>query len=257
MSGLLLAGPSGMAVGLLLGLAGGGGSILAVPLLVYAVGVSPAHVAIGTSALAVSVSALASLLGHARFGRVKWRCGLVFAAAGVFGALVGAEVGKAVDGRSLMALFGLLMIGVGVMTFRRRDAGGDADVRLNAETASRLLPTLVGAGFGTGFLSGFFGIGGGFLIVPALIAATAMPLTSAVGTSLIAVAAFGASTAASYAYSGLIDWPVALVFIAGGLVGSAIGAALSRFLGARKGLLGLILSVVITTTGAYVVFRSF
>ena len=257
MSGLLLAGPSGMAVGLLLGLAGAGGSILAVPLLVYAVGVSPTHVAIGTSALAVSVSALASLLGHVRFGRVKWRCGLVFAAAGVFGALAGAEFGKTVDGGRLMALFGLLMMGVGVMTFRKRDAGGEPDVRLNSDSASRLLPALVGTGFGTGLLSGFFGIGGGFLIVPALIFATAMPMISAVGTSLIAVAAFGASTAASYAFSGLIDWPVALVFIAGGLVGSAIGAALGRLLGAKKGLLGLILSVVITTAGAYVVFRSF
>ncbi len=257
MSGLVLAGPSGLAVGLILGLVGGGGSILAVPLLVYGVGVSPAHVAIGTSALAVSVSALASLFGHARFGRVKWRCGLVFAAAGVFGALAGAALGKRVDGQNLMALFGLLMVGVGLMTFRKRDAGGEPDVRLNAETASRLLPALIGTGFGTGFLSGFFGIGGGFLIVPALIAATAMPLTSAVGTSLIAVAVFGASTAASYAFSGLIDWPVALVFIAGGLVGSAAGAALGRIVGAKKGLLGLILSVVITTAGAYVVFRSF
>ena len=95
---------SGALVGAILGLVGGGGSVLAVPLLVYGVGVSSAHVAIGTSALGVSASAFANLLGYWRAGQVKWRCGLVFACAGVVGALMGSTVAKDVDGTRLLSL---------------------------------------------------------------------------------------------------------------------------------------------------------
>ena len=97
---------SGALVGLVLGLVGGGGSILAVPLLVYAVGITSPHVAIGTSAIAVSLSALGNVVGHARAGHVKWRCAGVFASAGVVGAVAGSIVAKAIDGQKLLALFG-------------------------------------------------------------------------------------------------------------------------------------------------------
>ena len=102
---------SGGVIGLILGLVGGGGSILAVPLLIYVVGVGSPHAAIGTAAVAVTVNALASLVGHARAGRVKWRCASVFAVSGMIGAALGAELGKAFDGKRLLVLFGLLMIG--------------------------------------------------------------------------------------------------------------------------------------------------
>jgi len=111
---------SGGAIGLILGLVGGGGSILAVPLLVYVVGIGSTHAAIGTAAVAVSANALVSLVGHARAGNVKWRCASVFALAGVVGAAIGAELGKAFDGQRLLALFGLLMIGVGISMLRKR-----------------------------------------------------------------------------------------------------------------------------------------
>jgi uncharacterized protein len=97
---------AGGAIGLVLGLVGGGGSILAVPLLVYAVGVASPHAAIGTAAVAVALNAAASLAGHARAGNVKWPCAMVFAAVGMIGAALGAEAGKAMDGARLMALFG-------------------------------------------------------------------------------------------------------------------------------------------------------
>jgi uncharacterized membrane protein YfcA len=100
---------SGALVGIMLGLVGGGGSILAVPLLVYLVGVPSAHVAIGTSAVAVALNAASGLATHARLGTVKWPCALVFSAAGVTGALLGAKLGKQLDGTGLLALFGLLM----------------------------------------------------------------------------------------------------------------------------------------------------
>ena len=90
---------------------------------------------------------------------------------------------------------------------------------LDAETMRRLLPLLIGVGFAVGALSGFFGIGGGFLIVPGLMGATAMPLINAIGSSLVSVTAFGLTTAASYAWSGLIDWPLAFLFILGGTLG--------------------------------------
>lgn len=246
---------SGAIVGLVLALVGGGGSILAVPLLVYLVGVSPPHVAIGTSALAVSASAVGSLLPHARAGNVKWRCSAVFAAAGVVGALLGAELAKALDGEKLLVLFGLVMVAVGLLMLRSRDGTGNPDVRLTTETAHELLPLLLAIGFAVGVMSGFFGIGGGFLIVPGLMFATGMPLTTAIGTSLVAVSAFGAATAASYAASGLIDWKIAVLFVLGGIGGSVAGVALGRVLTRRKRALNLVFAILALATGLYVLAR--
>ncbi len=246
---------SGGLVGFVLGLIGGGGSILAVPLLVYAVGVPSTHVAIGTSAVAVAVSAAVNLAGHARAGNVKWPCALVFAGAGIVGAALGSQLGKAVDGARLLLLFGLLMSGVAVAMLLRRDDGGDPDVRLTPGSAGHLLPRLVGFGTAVGMLAGFFGIGGGFLVVPGLLASTRMPLITAVGSSLVAVTAFGATTAASYAVSGLVDWRLVALFVAGGAIGGLGGAALARRLAARKALLSRLFAFVVAATGLYVVIR--
>lgn len=166
----LLGALSGALVGFSLGLVGGGGSILAVPLMVYLVGVSNPHVAIGTSALAVAANAALGLANHARAGNVKWRCGLMFAAAGVLGAFAGSTAGKAFDGQKLLFLFALVMIVVGVLMLRRRAHAGDP----NADCGRGNAPRVLGYGLGTGAFSGFFGIGGGFLIVPGLIASTNM-----------------------------------------------------------------------------------
>ena len=146
---------SGSFVGFSLGLVGGGGSILAVPLMIYLVGVPTAHVAIGTSAFAVAVNAAANLLSHARAGTVKWSCAGVFALAGVAGAFAGSSLSKRVDGPKLLALFALLMLVVAGVMFARRADTGDADVRLDGRNS----PKLVLTGLGTGALSGFFGIG--------------------------------------------------------------------------------------------------
>ena len=150
---------AGSLVGFTLGLVGGGGSILAVPLIVYLVGVKDPHLAIGTSAFAVAANAFANLLNHARHGTVKWKIAGLFALAGVFGALLGSSLGKAVDGQKLLALFAALMLVVGVLMLKGRSASGDPDVVLTPGNA----PKLVGAGALTGIMSGFFGIGGGVL----------------------------------------------------------------------------------------------
>ena len=252
----LLAIGSGSLVGFTLGLIGGGGSILAVPLLVYVVGVPSPHIAIGTSAIAVAVSAAANLAGHARAATVKWPCALVFAASGVVGAAFGAQLGKAVDGTRLLALFGALMVIIGLVMLKPRRGSGNADVRLNAESTATLLPWLIGGGLVVGALSGFFGIGGGFVIVPGLIAATAMPLINAIGSSLVSVTAFGLTTAASYAWSGLVDWPLALLFIVGGAAGGLIGTRLARHLAGHKNALTRVFSGIVIAVGLYVIARS-
>ena len=249
---ILAALASGVLIGLVLGLVGGGGSILAVPLLVYAVGIGSPHLAIGTAAVAVAANAAAGLAGHARAGTVKWPCALVFAAAGMAGAALGAEAGKALDGQRLLALFGLLMIGVGLAMLRPRKAPEAPDVRLTAQSARRLLPRLLPIGFAVGLSAGFFGIGGGFLIVPGLIAATAMPMAYAVGTSLAVGTALGMTTAASYALSGLIDWPVTALLIGGGIAGSALGIRLGKRLARHRNLLERIFALTVIAVGLYV-----
>ncbi len=246
---------SGSLVGFVLGLIGGGGSVLAVPLLVYVVGVPSPHIAIGTSAIAVALSAFANLIQHARAHNVKWRCAGVFATAGVAGAFLGSSIGKAFNGQKLLLLFGLLMIVIALFMISRKGNAGNPGVRLTTTSAARLLPRLVGSGFGVGMLSGFFGIGGGFLVVPGLMAATDMPMLAAVGSSLVSVTAFGFTTAANYAFSGLVDWALAALFIGGGIVGGLFGSRAASRLSGKKDQLRLIFAVVVAAVGVYVTAR--
>ncbi|MGE3245272.1 MAG: sulfite exporter TauE/SafE family protein [Beijerinckiaceae bacterium] len=246
---------SGVSVGFILGLIGGGGSILALPLLVYVVGMPSVHTAIGTSAAAVALNAMASLAAHARRGTVRWGAAAVFAAAGMAGALVGAKFGKAVDGQRLLALFGIVMIAVGANMLRRSEAGEHMELRFTRSTAVAMLPRLLAIGYGVGVLSGFFGIGGGFLIVPGLMLATGMRLSHAVGTSLVAVSAFGATTATSYAVSGLLDWKIGGLVVAGGVAGAVLGTSASVALGRRKRALSLVFAAVVILVGLFILAR--
>ena len=243
---------SGALVGFSLGLVGGGGSILAVPLMVYVVGVPNAHVAIGTSAIAVAVNAAVNLTNHARGGTVKWWCALTFAAAGILGAFAGSVLGKMMDGQKLLALFAVLMLVIAALMLKTRSRIGLPDVQISWTN----VPALVGLGLATGTLSGFFGIGGGFLIVPALMLATGMPIMNAVSSSLVAVTAFGLTTAASYAWSGLISWELAGLFVAGGIAGGLIGTRSARLLAARRGALNLVFAAVIIAVALYMLART-
>jgi uncharacterized membrane protein YfcA len=243
---------SGAVVGFSLGLVGGGGSILAVPLMVYVVGVPDAHVAIGTSAIAVAANAAVNLSNHARGGTVRWSCALTFAAAGMIGAFVGSVFGKMLDGQKLLALFALLMLVIAVLMLKTRSRIGLPDVKMDWTN----MPAIVGLGLATGTLSGFFGIGGGFLIVPALMLATGMSIMNAVSSSLVAVTAFGLTTAASYAWSGLISWALAGLFVAGGIAGGLIGTRFARSLSARRGALNIVFSAVIIAVALYMLARN-
>ena len=248
---LVLGALSGALVGFTLGLVGGGGSILAVPLMVYLVGVQSPHVAIGTSALAVAVNAATGLAQHARSHTVQWRCGAIYAVAGVLGAVGGSTLGKSIDGQKLLFAFALLMLVVGVMMIRSRAAMGTPGAQCNRTNVGKV----VGYGLGTGAFSGFFGIGGGFLIVPGLIASTDMVMINAVGTSLVAVTAFGLTTAANYALSGLVDWVLAATFIGGGIIGGFGGTLLARRL-SGGGTLKSVFAVLILVVAVYMLWKS-
>lgn len=249
----LLAIASGGLVGLILAIIGGGGSILATPLLLYVVGTSSPHAAIGTGALAVSLNAFLNLIPHARAGNVKWPCAAVFAASGVAGAIIGAQLGKATDASVLLPLFALVMLAVAVTMVIPRKVEGDPEITLTVAMA----PRLIGAGLIVGFASGFFGIGGGFLVVPGLMASTGMAMLNAIGSSLFSVGAFGATTAASYAADGLIDWRIAALFVSGGVLGGIVGTKIAVKLAKRRGLLQRTFAAVLVLVASYMLYRSF
>jgi uncharacterized membrane protein YfcA len=249
-------------VGFTLGLIGGGGSIMATPLLLYVVGLEP-HVAIGTGALAVSANAFANFGSHARAGNVRWRCALIFSVVGVAGAALGSFLGKQVDGEQLLFLFALLMVLVGVLMLGRKERPAQA---ISAASGKSLCQTwvpatrnplpVVAAALGVGALSGFFGIGGGFLVVPGLVFSTGMPMICAIGSSLLAVGAFGLTTAVTYGLSGLIDWPVAGEYLVGGVAGGFLGMVLAGALASNKSALNRIFAGLIFVVAGYMLYRN-
>ena len=249
---LLLAGFGGALIGLLLSVFGGGGSLLAAPFLLYVVGVADPHVAIGTSAAAVAVNAAIGLAAQARAGKVKWPCATVFAIAGLSGSLIGAHFAKQVDGQRLLAWFALAMAAVAISMFLPRKSEGDPGVHITPALMAKLTPL----GFVTGLAAGFFGIGGGFLIAPGLMAATGMTLANAAASSLLSVALFGGATSLSYAGSGLISWPVFEAMIAGGAIGAVSGVPLARRLAAHAVIMRRLFAGMILAVAAYVGLRA-
>lgn len=243
---------SGALVGFLLALFGGGGSVLAAPLLLYAVGVSDPHIAIGTASAAVGVNAAFNLIGHWRGGRVKWPCAVTFAVAGLAGSLAGSSLAMMVNGQHLLIAFAFAMAAIGASMLRRPKSEGDPDVHLNARLMMRLVPL----GLLTGLAAGFFGIGGGFLIVPGLMLATGMPLTAAAAASLVSVTLFASATSLNYAAASLIDWRLAGLLLAGGISGGVVGIILSRRLAARQLVLRRAFAVLVILVAAYVAWRA-
>lgn len=245
-STLLLAGIGGILIGLLLTVFGGGGSVLATPWLIYVVGVTDTHTAIGTSAAAVAVNAATGLFAQARAGTVKWPCASVFGLAGLIGALAGAQLGKMIDGSILLGWFAVAMIAIAISMVVPRKSAGDPAVRLTPAMVWKLAPV----GIAAGFAAGFFGIGGGFLIAPGLMASTGMTLSNAAASSLVSVTLFGTATSTSYGLSGQIDWALFCALVAGGALGAGLGLPVSSWLAtrvtfARTGFAVLIIAVAI------------
>ena len=251
MTTLLLAALGGALIGLLLTLFGGGGSVLATPWLVYVVGVVDAHAAIGTSAAAVAVNAMTGLAAQAKAGRVKWPCASVFAAAGLTGALLGAHLAQQVSGAALLKWFAVAMIVIAASMLVPRKNESDPGVRITWPIVLRLAPL----GFAAGLAAGFFGIGGGFLIAPGLMAASGMTLANAGASSLVSVALFGSATSISYATAGKVIWPLFGALVAGGAIGTIIALPLVRRLEQRAVLARRLFAALVVAVALYILLR--
>lgn len=212
---------AGLVVGLLLGLTGGGGSILTVPLLVYGVGLE-AKVAIATSLLVVGLASLAALLPHSRAGNIYWRTGLIFGVAGMAGAYSGGWVARYLAETVLLLLFAAVMIGSGAAMLRRPSHRALASVPLG-----RSWLRVVGDGFIVGIVTGLVGAGGGFLVVPALVLLGGLPMHAAVGTSLLVISMKCFAGLAGYATHVPVDGTAALIVGVLAIAGTTLGSRLS------------------------------
>jgi uncharacterized membrane protein YfcA len=215
----------GILIGVSLGALGAGGSILTVPILVYAMGM-PVHGATGTSLAIVGLNAVTGALDHLRRGRSLLRTGIAFGVSGVLGALAGVWLNHQLRGELVMLLFSLLMIAAAVSMLRRRSSGASIssfEERCEVIGCARL----VLVGIGVGFLTGFFGVGGGFLIVPALVLVLGLPMHLAVGTSLVAISLNALWGLLGNLRFGTLDWTLTVLFAVGGIVGVLAGGKLA------------------------------
>jgi uncharacterized protein len=208
-------------IGVTLGLLGGGGSILTVPILVYVAG-QDAKTAIATSLLVVGVTSAAAVISHARAGRVRWRTGLIFGAAGMVGAYGGGRVAEFIPGTALLVAFGLMMIVTSVAMLRGRR-------NVTPERPPTDLPVgrILVEGAVVGAVTGLVGAGGGFLVVPALVLLGGLPMATAVGTSLLVIAMKSGAGLLGYLASTPIDWQLAGLVTAAAVVGSVAGGRLA------------------------------
>jgi uncharacterized membrane protein YfcA len=229
----------GALIGLVLGLLGGGGAILAVPGLVYVLGVEP-HAAIAASLAIVAVGAMTGLAAHARHGRVVWTTALQLGLAGAVGAWIGAWAGRMIPGDRLLALLGLFMLLAAWLMVRRPRP--EVERRPGPRWKVPLL------GLGLGVLTGFFGVGGGFLIVPALTLVLGLPIRLAIGTSLAVITMNALAGVLGYLGGGIVDWPLTLLVSLGAVGGALVGGRLAasapeRLL--RRGFAGLVAVIAI------------
>lgn len=209
-------------VGVSLGLLGGGGSILTVPILTYVLGMPPRD-AIAASLFIVGVTSLVGAVGHARAGRVRWRTGVLFGLAGMAGAFAGGLAGGVIPAGVLMVLFAIMMIATAAAMIRgRRDTlSGPAVV------AGPKPWRVLADGFVVGLATGLVGAGGGFLVVPALNLLGGLPMAVAVGTSLLVIAMKSFAGLAGYLFSATMHWDVLWAFTGVAILGSFAGSALA------------------------------
>jgi uncharacterized membrane protein YfcA len=175
---------------------------------------------------------------------------LLFAVSGVTGAALGCTIGQHTEGQKLLLLFGIAMVAIAASMALRRDGTGGPSVQVRDSA-----PRVAGTGFVVGALAGFFGIGGGVLAVPGLVASASLPMILAIGSSLVSVTAFSLTTATIYALAGLTDWRLVLLFVGGGIAGGLAGSRLATMLAARKRTLSLLFAAVVAAVGVYVIVR--
>ncbi|WP_246012288.1 sulfite exporter TauE/SafE family protein [Myceligenerans xiligouense] len=256
--------PIGLVVGIALGALGGGGSILTVPALVYLLGLDPRSATTG-SLVIVGITALIGVVPHLRAGRVRLGQGVVFGLLGVGGAFAGSLLSTTVPGDVLLVAFAVLMLVVAVMMTRRRRAaarnGGVSPAEAGTRTAPmlalrpfrcacRVAVVLVATATAVGLLTGFFGVGGGFAVVPALVLALRLPMPVAVGTSLVVITINSASSlVARLGQDVTLDWGVIAAFSAAAVAGTLVGArVVSRV---RPDRLNLAFTVLLVAVALY------
>lgn len=243
----------GLLIGVLLGLLGGGGSILAVPALVYGVGLAvPA--AVTTSLAVVGLSSVTAVLPRLR--QVQWRLAAIIGAAGAVAAFAGAAVNRLLDPRVVLAGFAVLMIvaGIRMLAGGDEDEGGACALPGGEVNWRRCLPRSIPVGLLVGFLTGLFGVGGGFLIIPALVLGLGLPMTTAVPTSLVIVAINSAAGFAAHATDAAADVRLTAVFAAAAVVGSLLAARFARRLPAAR--LRRWFAVLVLATAAFVLIHA-
>lgn len=236
---LLLSLPLGFLIGISLGALGGGGSILAVPVLVYAVGLDP-KAATTTSLVVVGAASLGGMVGHLRAGRVRPLAGTLFGVAGIGGSILGSHLNESVNPEVLLLGFAGVMVVAAWRMWASQRAGGPA-----RQPAARALPggrrgprapgqvgpstvaKVLVAGTVVGFMTGFFGVGGGFIVVPALVLALGYEMPVAVGTSLLVIAVNSAVALVSRITTVGVVWHVALPFALAAVLGAALGNRLA------------------------------
>ncbi len=266
---LVLTGALGALVGFSLGLTGGGGAIFAVPILVYGLGV-PARDAVGISLLTVGSTALVGFVQRARRGMVEFPTGLLFALAGMVGAPIGSRLADFIPESLLLTIFaGLMVLIAARMWLKAHDKSAklpifdndndgptcrrDPEGQLRLTSQCALLLGVVG--LSTGVLTGMFGVGGGFIIVPALVSFACMGLQRAIGTSLLIITLVSLSGTASHIVAGKeLSLQTAGLFTAGSVVGLFIGSWLAQRMAGPA--LQRVFAISIVLVASYVILRN-
>ena len=244
-------------IGLLLGLLGGGGSILTVPMLVYLLHVEP-KTAITTSFVVVGLSSVLALIPHARRHSVCWKSGVFFGLSGMAGAFGGGRIAAFFSSDLLMTLFGLISLTTGLLMLRRpKPQSGSSSIKQPVSICPFRVPYLrvLFDGFFVGGLTGMVGVGGGFLIVPALTLLVGLPMQGAVGTSLMIIVMNALAGLGGYSQHAELDLPLTLQVASGALIGSAIGAILSGYV--KPALLRRGFGFMVVAVGIYVLSQAF
>ena len=245
----------GVLVGVALGLTGGGGGVLAVPLLVYGLSIAPRE-AVGVSLASVGGTALFGAVPRLFRGQVQLRSGLLIAISGVFAAPMGNWAQRQISEQTLLFLFGALMFLIPWRMWRKgAEEPKESDCQAESETASQSPLVLVVMGLATGFLSGMLGVGGGFVLVPALVLFTNMPIHQAVPTSLLAITFISASGVVSHLYSGQsLSGETVFPFMLGGFAGLLLGSRIAKYLDGPS--LQRVFSVGVVLVALFVISKS-
>ena len=251
----LLAVAVGLLIGLSLGALGGGGSILTVPALVYLLGQSP-HQATTASLLVVGIAAVAGAVMHARAGRARLRTGAVFGTLGIAGSYAGSLASAAVPANLLLAGFGVLMLTVAALMILRHRGPGPAAHGDHLRGGARHVIVVAAAATGVGLVTGFFGVGGGFVIVPALVLALGFDMPTAAGTSLVVIAVDSAAALAARAgHAGFaLDWALVAAFTAAAVLGTLAGTRLASRVNPQR--LSAAFTILIVAVAGYTLARS-